>query len=729
MIPNSLTTEINGVTLSVWNGVCDSKLHLINEEAEWEAVWPLMQHQKLMAFDTETTGFQWYKNDRICGFSFGWKDMHFYVPIRHKDSVLGKEQPKQLNLEYLRPYLNEMFAREDLTLIFWNRKFDHHMMWADGFSITCKKHDGRVLWHLFDENAPGRLKTIASGWKDELRRQHTGLVDPQANAKEHLIDLWRDKESKARKQIYRNAIMREADRLESSIEHQDKTRHVLKKWIAEQPGFVDHIYRNTSKEDIDYSYIPVSMMVEYAALDTFITYKVYAYCVQNLNWTTNMSALFKNETMLTDVLFDAETTGVKIDRKKMIETGEKFAKEIAELQIRIAEKLGDINLASTQELAGVLLEQGVELTEQTEKSTEDNVKWKLDKKILKKLENDHEAIADILRLRELSKLKGTYIDGILPKLTDDDILHCNFNQNVKTGRMSSSDPNLQNIPGKNPVIRDLFIPLSDEYDYILIDYSQIELRLTAHYSQDPILMDAYFKGQDIHTRTFCEMFGFDLERAKTILADEDHAEYLSVYGLRSAAKIINFGIIYSVSAQGLSEQIKRPQQYYHLSPEEWVAQCEEFINQYLQVYKGVRRFMSQASAMVAKQGFIETYFGRIRHLPTAHATKITGDRKLFWMEKKAQRQGVNCAVQGTAADLFKIAMNRIYKILGGTKSKLVSAVHDEVHIYLHKSERHLLPKIKYAMENFNFSVPIVVDVSIASPTWGKKRKLDVKAEA
>lgn len=724
MISDVPTRQVNNVEFSYWDGVGGSKLHLVHTMEEWRAFYSLLMQQMLVACDTETEGFKWFAGHRVCGLSFGWKDLHFYVPLRHKASLLGGSPPPQLNINEIRDDLIAFFADTNRTTIWHNAKFDMHFYAREGIQIRCKVQDTRILWHFFDENAPGALKTIASGWKDELGRVHKGLVDGSANAKEDELDNWRTRESKARREAFRKMVMAQADILEKSIEHQGKTRNQLKKWIAEGP-LAQHEYAISGKEDIDYSYIPVSLMTEYAALDTFLTYKVYEYTVKNIKWTNALSALYKNEMSLLRVLFNAEEHGVRVDRMLLVDAGKKFDEEMIALRASITARLGDINLQSTKQLADSLLGTGVKLTKTTDASTEEEPKFALDKKVLEKLKGKHDVIKDILRLREISKLKGTYVDGILGKLTDENILHCSFNQNVKTGRMSSQDPNLQNIPSRDKTIRNSFISLSDEFIYVLADYSQIEVRLTAHYSQDPLLLDAYAKNQDIHTRTFCEMFGLDIDVVAAILKDKTHPLHEEYSQLRTVAKRINFGIIYGVGAPGLSEQVDRPAQYKHLSEDEWIDQCQKFIDQYLSKYVGVKRFVNQGNRLVAKDAELANYFGRVRHLPNAKATKILNNPKLYWMEKRAQRQGVNFLIQGTAADLFKIAVVRVAKILEGKKSKLVNFVHDEIQLYMHKSELHLLPEIKKAMEDWKFTVPIIAEFSQADPSWGKKKDLHI----
>lgn len=720
-----LTRTVNGVKFKSWDGAGGAKLHLVHTLDEWKAFYLLLSQQQLVACDTETDGFEWYAGRRLCGLSFGWKDMHFYIPVRHKTSLLAGDPPSQLNIDDIRDDLIEFFSDKERTTVWHNAKFDLHFYAREGVQVHCKLHDTRILWHFYDENAPGALKTIASGWKDELGRERKGIVDGAANIKEKELDIWRTKESKARREAFRKMVMAQADLLEKSIEHQNKSRNQLKKWIAEEGPMKDHPYSENGKDFIDYAYIPIDLMTEYAALDTFLTYKVYEFTVKNIAWTPALSALYKNEMQLLRVLFSAEEHGVKIDRTLLEDAGKKFEQEMNDLRASITSRLGDINLQSTKQLADSLITSGVSLTKTTDTSTEEEPKFALDKKVLEKLKGKHDVINDILKLRELTKLKGTYVEGILSKLSPDNILHCSFNQNVKTGRMSSQDPNLQNIPGRDKTIRKSFISLSDDHIYVLADYSQIEVRLTAHYSRDPLLLDAYAKNQDIHTRTFCEMFGLNIEHVQSVLKDPSHASYEEYSQLRGVAKRINFGIIYGVGAPGLSEQVDRPAQYKNLDEQGWIEQCQKFIDQYLSKYVGVKRFVNQGNRLVARDAELTNFFGRVRHLPTAQAVKITKNENLFWMERRAQRQGVNFLIQGTAADLFKIAVVRIAKILNGKKSKLVNFVHDEVQIYMHKSELDLLPDIRHAMESWNFSVPIIAEFSQADPSWGKKKALEI----
>jgi DNA polymerase I-like protein with 3'-5' exonuclease and polymerase domains len=719
------TTSLNGVKFTCWSGVGNSKLHLVHTMDEWRAFYALLEQQDLVACDTETTGFQWYKNDRIVGMSFGWKDMHFYVACRHEESMQAGPPPEQINIEDVKDDLIKFFSKPTRTTVWHNAKFDLHFYEREGIRVNTKIHDTRILWHFYDENAPGALKIIASGWKDEMGHWHKGVVDGAASVKEKQLSDWRSKESKLRREAFRKLVMAKADELATDFAYQHLKRNDLKKHIAETI-LKDHKYANSGKEEIHYGIIPLSLMTEYAALDTFLTYKVYEFCVKNISWTPGLTALYRNEMGLLQALFDAETHGVRINTEHLEKSGEELLKQISELELKIRSVLGDINLSSTQQMADALQKHGVVLTKATEATShleegDEDKRFAVDKGVLEKLKSKHDVVRDILKLREHMKIKNTYVDGILEKTVNGNVLHCSFNQNVSTGRMSSQDPNLQNIPARDKTIRKAFVPWSDEYTYVFADYSQIEVRLTAHYSRDPLLLDAYAKNQDIHTRTCCEMFGFNIDEFTAVLKDEAHPKNKEYSLLRNVAKRINFGIIYGVGAPGLSEQIDRPAKYKDATEAEWVAACQGFIDQYLNKYQGVKRFVNQGNRLVRKEAEVTNYFGRVRHLPHAKATKM--DESLYWMEARAQRQGVNFLIQGTAADLFKIAVVRIHNLLKGKKSKLVNFVHDEVQIYLHKSETHLLPEIKKAMESWTFCIPIVAEFSYSDSSWGEKKAL------
>lgn len=735
MLQNIPYDVINGIPFSKFAGLTGSNLYLINTMSEWKAFYEILMKKKIVACDTETSGFQYFRDDRIIGMSFGWGSDNFYIPVRHLDSALGGPVAPQISMDDIRADLQAFFSRQDVVTIWWNYKFDRNFYHADGIKITTPYQDLFLWWKLYNENAPARLKTVSTGWTDELGRKVPGIVGQDADGFENELDKWRSEEAKERRRLFSKIVMSEADRLCKEVAYQSFNRNQLKKHIKETI-LKDHEYNAVSKDSIHYGYVPINLMTKYAATDTYLTFKALEYLTQNSKFSPELTKVYKNELELCTVLANTELGGIKIDRKYMVHLSQTLAEEIealtSELQKELAMGLGlteeeidslkgegDINLNSTDQLVTALQTMGVVFTKKS-----DTGKICLDKKVLQKLSGDYPIVKKILDLRFKCKMKSTYVDSIIEKLVLDDMLHCSFNQNVSTGRMSSTSPNLQNISNKDDTIRRAFI-CPEGFVYIFADYSQIEVRLTAHHSQDPLLLDAYKKGQDVHTRTMCEMFDYDYDEVEEVLAKEDKADprFKTFKELRNIAKRINFGIIYGVGAPGLSEQIERPARYAHLSQEEWVKVCQSFIDLYLEKYIGVKRFINASSRLVAKNGYVVNSFGRVRHLPHAHATKILKDDTKFWLEARAKRQGVNFLVQGDAAEVFKMSAVRVAKILEGTKSRIVNFVHDEIQIYLHTSEFHLLPLIKAAMEDWNFRVPIIADIEYSTTNWAEKRSL------
>lgn len=733
MIPNRPYDVVNGCPMSRWDTVAGSKVYLVHTENEFRSFFELLMSKKRVFCDTETEGLYAFGDQRIIGSSFGWGSTHFYVPCRHRESVLNGPQVSQLSMDYLRPFYQDFFSQENIETVWHNLKFDAKFYLLDDVHINTIKHDTRILWHLFNENAPGALKVISTGWRNELGQWVKGLIGPDASLNEKEISTWRTEESRARKKAFSARVMNMADELQCEPRFQGVKRNDLKK-IIKSDYLSDHIYAKSSKDDIHYGYVPIEIMTPYAGVDTFLTSVLFDHVMENMAWNDKNRALYQNEMALSDVIMGAEVAGVKMDRaylqKMSIDYAEKSAKLGKQIQAELVpRKEGEsdeewearnINLSAPVQLAEALVAYGVPLTARSEKTK----KLSLDKKILIRAAKEYPIVNNILELRKIDKVKSTYFDSILSKLSDDDILHANFNQNVSTGRMSSNDPNLQNQPRGN-VVRNAFIALNEDYIYLLADYSQIEVRLTAHFSEDPILLDAYRNNQDVHCRTGGQMFGAsyaEMLEAKES-KDKENKRYNTLREYRNIGKTLNFALIYGVTAMGLSEQIPRPGYTVDWSDQRWINQCEDFMRTYFRTHIGVKRFINKYSRLVQEQGYIENPFGRVRHLPHVNAVKLTGDRSLGWLEQKAKRQGVNALVQGTAGDLFKIAVVRVAKILEGTKSYIISFVHDEIQMYLHKEDIHLINDIKRAMEGFNFKVPIEVEFEYSLTSWGNKKPI------
>ncbi|WP_318606792.1 DNA polymerase I [Mitsuokella jalaludinii] len=393
------------------------------------------------------------------------------------------------------------------------------------------------------------------------------------------------------------------------------------------------------------------------------------------------------ELPLVEVLAAMEQNGVYVNRAHLAEKTEEVADRLQKIEAAIYEMAGhDFNLNSPKQLGVVLFEElGLPVRKKTKTGYSTNAE------VLESLRLEHPIIEQILAYRLWSKLKSTYLDGIAGLIrTDTGRVHTNFNQTVTaTGRLSSSDPNLQNIPVRTEegrMIRALFEP-GEGYDYLLsADYSQIELRLLAHMSGDENFIDAFKRGQDIHARTAAEVFGIPLDEVTP--------------DLRRHAKAVNFGIVYGISDFGLARNL-------HISRKE----AGDYISRYFERYPGVRAFMDKVVAEAHETGYVTTMFGRRRELPAIKSRN-------FNQRMLAERMAMNTPIQGTAADVIKLAMIAACRKLreAGLKSRILLQVHDELVLEVKESELETVQAILHeAMEHVvSLSVPLSIDVH-----WGR----------
>ncbi|MBR7025023.1 MAG: DNA polymerase I [Selenomonadaceae bacterium] len=395
----------------------------------------------------------------------------------------------------------------------------------------------------------------------------------------------------------------------------------------------------------------------------------------------DMTRLYSEiELPLTEVLACMEERGVVVDKGRLEKKSAEMSERIDALTKNIYTLAGKMfNINSSQQLADVLF---VKLKLPPIKKTKTG--YSTNAEVLEEIKWRHPIVEKILKYRALTKLKSTYLDGLGKLIGDDGRIHTNFNQMVTaTGRLSSSDPNLQNIPIRSEEgreIRALFEPGAN-YDCILsADYSQIELRLLAHMSGDENLIDAFVKGQDIHARTAAEVFGVPLEK---ITPD-----------LRRKAKAVNFGIVYGISDYGLSQNLNINRK-----------EAGEYIAKYFERYPGVKNFLDETVALAHKFGYVTTMFGRRRALPAINSRN-------FNLRSLAERMAMNTPIQGTAADIIKLAMIRAEKNLRGFRSRIIIQVHDELVLEAVETELADVEKIlREAMENVvKLSVPLSVDV-------------------
>ncbi len=407
----------------------------------------------------------------------------------------------------------------------------------------------------------------------------------------------------------------------------------------------------------------------------------------------DMDGLFYHVEMpLVEVLGYMEYEGVMVDKDKLIELGEEFKISIAKLESEIYELAGEeFNINSPKQL-GVILFEKLELP--IIKKTKTG--YSTNAEVLEKLRDKHEIIDKITEYRQIVKLNSTYVDGLINIINPiSHRIHSSFNQTITTtGRISSTEPNLQNIPvrlelGRN--IRKVFIADND-CKLVDADYSQIELRVLAHMSQDENMIDAFNHDVDIHTKTASQVFGIDI---KNVTSEQ-----------RSAAKAVNFGIVYGISDFGLSQNLHIP-----------VKEAKSYIDNYLNTYEDIKTYMDSTIEEAKEHGYVKTILNRRRYIPEINAGNVI-------LKNLGKRLAMNAPIQGSAADIIKIAMVNVYKKLQekNLKSKLILQVHDELIIECLEDEVDVVSKIvKDEMEHaVSMDVNLDVDLNVGDSWYETK---------
>ncbi|PID76288.1 MAG: DNA polymerase I [Deltaproteobacteria bacterium] len=436
------------------------------------------------------------------------------------------------------------------------------------------------------------------------------------------------------------------------------------------------------KREDCFAYVSLTDACSYACEDVYAALLLWQEFEPKLKEYELLSLFFEVEAPLIPILAEMEMDGIRVDQSFLADLGREFAAKLHLLEQEIYQLAGrEFNINSPSQLGQVLFE---ELRLPHGRKTKTG--YSTDIKVLEKLALRHDLPALIISFRNLGKLQSTYVEKLaeLAGKEPDHRVHTSFNQAVTaTGRLSSSNPNMQNIPIRTEEgnrIRQAFIP-AEKMMFLSADYSQIDLRVLAHYSQDQALLDAFLGGGDIHTRTAAQIFSAD--------------EVMVTKEMRRVAKSINFGIVYGMSAFGLAEQLK-------ISRKE----AGQFIDRYFDYYSGVKKFMAEIAAQAGEMGFVTTLLSRRRPLPEINAKNKT--RREF-----AQRIAVNTPIQGTAADIIKLAMLGVARELGQQKlsARLLLQVHDELVFELPENELAETRKlIKKVMENvLPLSVPLVVN--------------------
>lgn len=478
--------------------------------------------------------------------------------------------------------------------------------------------------------------------------------------------------------------------LEPGLRH--NMDYLAETYLKYQPVSIATLIGKKGKNQLTMRDVPVEKVKEYAAEDADITLQLKNYLAPKLE-EANLQKLYEEiEAPLVKVLVDLEYEGINLNGSFLKDYSKKLTGEIKALEKKIYEDAGlRFNIASPKQVGEVLFDK-MEIPYRWRKTK--TGAYSTNEEKLSELAANHPIVEDILRHRGLKKLQSTYVDA-LPRMINPRTgrVHSSFNQALAaTGRLSSNNPNLQNIPIRTPegaIVREAFIPRDENHVLLAADYSQIELRIIAEISGDPAMIEAFQAGQDIHRATAARVFGVPYEEVNT--------------EQRYRAKTVNFSIVYGAGATNLSRQlnIKR-------------NEASKLIRQYFSQYQGLKTYMEEVVEGARRDGYVTTLLGRRRQLRDINS-------KSSLERSNAERIAVNTPIQGTAADMIKIAMVNIHRVLkeGGYKTKMILQVHDELVFDVPKEElERVQPIIREKMKTAipDLKVPIKVGIGVGD-TW------------
>ncbi|MBP1668547.1 MAG: polA [Bacteroidetes bacterium] len=455
-------------------------------------------------------------------------------------------------------------------------------------------------------------------------------------------------------------------------------------YLNYKPVAIEELIGKKGKGQLSMRDVKIEKICEYAAEDADVTWQLAERFEPELT-KQGLAVLAANVEMpLIQVLADMERTGIKLNTIELNNYAEVLKKEITNLQDGIFTLAGmQFNIASPRQLGEILFEH-LKIPARVKKTKTNQ--YPTGEEILQEIADQHDIIPKILDFRTLQKLLNTYVEA-LPALINPSTgrVHTSYEQAwVSTGRLSSKNPNLQNIPIRDErgrEIRKAFIPRDENYVLLSADYSQIELRIMAHLCEDSNMIEAFRQNQDIHTATAAKIYNVSLSDVSR--------------EMRGRAKTANFGIIYGISSFGLSQRL-------HLTRQE----ATKLIEGYFNTYPYVRHYMNKNIEKAKANGYVETILGRRRYLPEIHSANAL-------VRGMAERNAINAPIQGSAADIIKLAMVNIFnKIQSGHRSKMILQVHDELVFDVYKPELEEIKGIvKYEMENaITLKVPLVVDI-------------------
>ena len=466
--------------------------------------------------------------------------------------------------------------------------------------------------------------------------------------------------------------------------------YLAETYLQYQPVSIETLIGAKGKTQGSMRNVPLEQIKEYAAEDADITLQLKNH-FSPLLYQEGFDKLFHEiEMPLVHVLAEMEATGVTLDTSALKKSSEELTKTLVFLEEEIHALAGiPFNINSTKQVGEVLFGR-LKIDEKAKKTKTGN--YSTNEEVLQKLQHKHPIVDKLLTYRGIKKLLSTYIDA-LPRLINPTSgkIHTSFNQAVTaTGRLSSTNPNLQNIPirdeqGKE-IRRAFTADCPDNCLFFSADYSQIELRIMAHLSQDPQMIEAFNSGADIHAATAAKIYNVPIEEVSS--------------DMRRKAKTANFGIIYGISVFGLSERLNIPR-----------SEAKELIDGYFSTYPRIKSYMEESVSLAKEKGYVETLFKRKRHLPDIHSHNSI-------VRGYAERNAINAPIQGSAADVIKIAMVRIHRRFEeeGLKSRMILQVHDELNFNVHKDEAEKVQQIvlKEMEEALPLRVPLLADHGVGA---------------
>ena len=636
----------------------------------------VLRDAKLVAFDYETTGVKWFKGDRPCGVAFTTQNpgdpepLNFYVPYRHHTLQHQLAPSKVIAAQ------KEILTNPAITKLAHNIKFDEHMSHTEGLWVAGNRIDTLIEARLYDENTNAGLKE--RGFKD--------LRDPSAQKYDKMLSV-------------------------------DLAR------LAKRRGLKKTEYLNK----FGYSELDIWLAGTYAAMDTFLTWRLHQfYDMKGVYSQFSKSprgdqfpGIYQVEMKLTEVLCDMERIGIPMDIPYLQDLNTKLmqSRERAESSFFQLAKVDKFNLGSDAELRDYMINGlGLTLTKETKSGAK-----AVDSDVIAEFVPQHPFLKHVLRWKDVNKKITTYTTSLVELCDEHGVVHGDFRQvGTNTGRLSCKNPNMQNIASDNKdraeeaedhidpeSIKRAFIVQRQPGDPFLahcggeklsrlfVDYSQAELRVMAHYSEDKRLLETYHSDDgDIHTAVEQAVFG-------------------TTGKYRRMAKVINFGLSYCMSAMGFARQVKGVS----------MEQAEEYFNEFNAKFPGIPAFRNALWHSAARnKGTFTNMFGRRRTLPDL----LSDDRKLLG---RAQRQAIGSLIQGTAAELTKDALVRLWICFQerGLKSRPSQTVHDEIQVDGPVSEMAEVARItKYIMEDYPaFRVPIKADVEVSDFSWAHKQGVNI----